>query len=323
MQSSTAIAIRALVMLIVLISVPLFAIFGKNLPDVVKGLLEGRGLVLGPAPGAEANPPLASPKPEANNPFAQSGPYRAAPEAGNPSASAGASLIPSSNPAMVGMGAPASGIVPGSSASLAGSLNPLAGPGGASLNGGTQNMPGSTVAGQIPTMQPAAEPNQFVSSAGPLSLAGSPPPSAPRAPTNSSGAQPASFLAAPEATALAPSEPASRDFNRSGLPANSPEESPYASKNNPIRDPAGQGALGTSDEKFRRAEMRLRELGATHYMLETWGPDNNRYRFVCKMAIGGNAEVNRYFQAIDDNPWQAMETVLRQVEDWRARPLPQ
>src|SRR5215471_11417697 len=46
MQSSTAIAIRALVMLIVLISVPLVAIFGKSLPDVLKGLLEGRTLVL-------------------------------------------------------------------------------------------------------------------------------------------------------------------------------------------------------------------------------------------------------------------------------------
>ncbi len=53
MQSSTAIAIRALVMLICLISIPLFAIFGKDLPQVVKGLIEGRGLVLGPAPGAK------------------------------------------------------------------------------------------------------------------------------------------------------------------------------------------------------------------------------------------------------------------------------
>ncbi len=78
MQSSTAIALRALVMLIVLISVPLFAIFGKNFPDVVKGLLEGRSLVLGPAPGGEANPPAAAPMAPASNPFAQSGPYRAA-----------------------------------------------------------------------------------------------------------------------------------------------------------------------------------------------------------------------------------------------------
>src|SRR2546425_1281481 len=49
MQSSTAIAFRALVMLICLITIPLFAIFGKDLPQVIKGLLEGRGLVLGPA----------------------------------------------------------------------------------------------------------------------------------------------------------------------------------------------------------------------------------------------------------------------------------
>ena len=79
MQSSTAIAMRALIMLIVLISVPLFAIFGKSLPDVVKGLLDGRGLVLGPAPGTET--PSAQNPPAASNPFAQSGPYRAAPEA--------------------------------------------------------------------------------------------------------------------------------------------------------------------------------------------------------------------------------------------------
>ena len=78
MQSSTAIAIRALVMLIVLISVPLFAIFGKNLPEVVKGVLEGRGLVLGPAP--VRNPPGQG-LPAANNPFAQSTPYRASTDA--------------------------------------------------------------------------------------------------------------------------------------------------------------------------------------------------------------------------------------------------
>src|SRR5947207_8837879 len=78
MQSSTAIAIRALIMLIVLISVPLFAIFGKNLPEVFKGLLEGRGLVLAPAPGVAGNPPGAMPIPVTSNPQGQSGPFRAA-----------------------------------------------------------------------------------------------------------------------------------------------------------------------------------------------------------------------------------------------------
>ncbi|HEY2759870.1 MAG TPA: hypothetical protein VGI75_03985, partial [Pirellulales bacterium] len=79
MQSSTAIAIRALIMLIVLISVPLFAIFGKNLPDVVKGLLEGRGLVLGPVPaavgGASPNPNLTA-SPPGGDALAQASPFR-------------------------------------------------------------------------------------------------------------------------------------------------------------------------------------------------------------------------------------------------------
>ncbi len=50
-------------------------------------------------------------------------------------------------------------------------------------------------------------------------------------------------------------------------------------------------------------------------MLETWGPDNNRYRFVCQMAVAGGAGMNRYFQAINDDPWRAMDAVLHQVED--------
>jgi hypothetical protein len=74
----------------------------------------------------------------------------------------------------------------------------------------------------------------------------------------------------------------------------------------------------TSDDRFRQAEQRLRELGATHYTLETWGPDNNRYRFVCKIAVGGNTGVNRYFQAIEDDPWQAMTKVVHEVEQLSA-----
>src|SRR5262249_32116511 len=77
MQSSTAIAFRALVMLIVLISVPLFAIFGKNLPEVVKGLMEGRGLVLGPPPGGPQSTDIAVQPRPSNIAGVQPGPFRA------------------------------------------------------------------------------------------------------------------------------------------------------------------------------------------------------------------------------------------------------
>jgi hypothetical protein len=93
---------------------------------------------------------------------------------------------------------------------------------------------------------------------------------------------------------------------------------PARASREPAR-PTGPGVPAADDEQFRWAEQRLRELGATHYLLETWGPDNNRYRFACKMALGGNTAVNRYFQAIDDDPWRAMESVLQQVEQWRAQ----
>jgi hypothetical protein len=72
--------------------------------------------------------------------------------------------------------------------------------------------------------------------------------------------------------------------------------------------------------QFRRMEQRLRELGATYYLLETWGSSGDRYRFFCKMAISGTADYNRnrIFQATAADPLHAMQDVLEQVEQWRS-----
>ncbi len=79
---------------------------------------------------------------------------------------------------------------------------------------------------------------------------------------------------------------------------------------------------GSGDDcttQFRRMEQRLRELGATYYLLETWGSSGDRYRFFCKMAISGTADYNRnrIFQATAADPLHAMQDVLEQVEQWR------
>jgi hypothetical protein len=76
--------------------------------------------------------------------------------------------------------------------------------------------------------------------------------------------------------------------------------------------------------QFRRMEQRLRELGATYYLLETWGSSGDRYRFFCKMALAGNADYNRnrIFQATAADPLRAMQDVLGQVEQWRAGSTP-
>jgi len=268
MQSSTAIAIRALVMLIVLISVPLFDIFGKNMPEVIKGLMEGRGLVLGPASGQNAASNLQAPA--QSNPFMQPAPYRASPDAGR-----GADLA--ANASSVDLRSP-------------------------------------------------------------------------RATTGPAAAQPASFQAASEAAPMGQDAVANRDLkqqppptdanstinrfdsgqprfgNAIDTPTSSPDQqltAPSAAHPNELATaPVALPAAGTNagDEKFRRAEMRLRELGATQYVLEAWGHDNSRYLFVCRMAVGGNPNVNQVFQATKTDPWDAMQDVLAQVEQWRSQP---
>ncbi|MBU4273672.1 MAG: hypothetical protein KKA28_17560 [Planctomycetes bacterium] len=68
---------------------------------------------------------------------------------------------------------------------------------------------------------------------------------------------------------------------------------------------------------FDDIQLRLRELGASYYLLESWGSQRQLYRFSCKMAVGDNADFTRYFEAADADPLQAMLRVLGQVETWR------
>jgi hypothetical protein len=71
-------------------------------------------------------------------------------------------------------------------------------------------------------------------------------------------------------------------------------------------------------DPFLRTQQRLQQLGATYYLLESWGGQQQLYRFYCKMAVGGNPNYTRYFEAIESDPLRAMSEVLGQVESWRA-----
>jgi hypothetical protein len=62
---------------------------------------------------------------------------------------------------------------------------------------------------------------------------------------------------------------------------------------------------------------RLQQLGATYYVLESWGNNELLYRFYCKMAVTENSDYTHCFEATDADPRQAMQSVLRQVESWR------
>jgi hypothetical protein len=85
----------------------------------------------------------------------------------------------------------------------------------------------------------------------------------------------------------------------------------------PTKPPATERG-STNGEAFNVVHDRLRQLGATYYLLESWGGQQQLYRFYCKMAVGGNSNYTRYFEAIDSDPLRAMSQVLQQVESWRS-----
>jgi hypothetical protein len=263
MQSSTAIAFRALIMLIFMICVPLVAIFGRDLPEVIKGLLDGRISVQVTEQNKVATTPAA---PQAvtppNNPFADAAPYRAGPA---PAAMPPAAIPAAATPNM----------------QTAGPVVPAA------------DFP----AGPAPAAVPAVG---FLPPAnGPASV---PPPSNPYSePSNPTANWPNIAAAQTPPDAFNP-----------------PQDARPAAASEPA-GPEGTAALTSGDNAFRQIGARLRELGAANYRLETWGAQNEQYRFECRMSIGGNIGVTQHFEAVEDDPLRAMENVLRQVDDWQRR----
>jgi hypothetical protein len=76
-------------------------------------------------------------------------------------------------------------------------------------------------------------------------------------------------------------------------------------------------AAGFPPGYFREAEQRLRQLGATYYLLETLEPQVSQYRFFCKVALGPKEDETLAFFATDPDPLAAMQQVVRQIEGWR------
>lgn len=116
-------------------------------------------------------------------------------------------------------------------------------------------------------------------------------------------------------------------------PAGQPDQAahvggPYAGAPAPLPSGSTAGAPmpGTADrmacpleptDPFKDMERRLRQHGATYYLLETWGQSGELYRFHCRMAVASNASYTRHFEATDRDALKAMSDVLAQVEAWR------
>ena len=96
-----------------------------------------------------------------------------------------------------------------------------------------------------------------------------------------------------------------------GSPPHEPAP-PAAGAASPLRQP----------ERFTQMERKLREYGATYYLLETWGKDGQSYRFHCRIAAGNDAKLSRHFEASNRDALEAMSEVLQRVAAWRAGRLP-
>jgi hypothetical protein len=135
-------------------------------------------------------------------------------------------------------------------------------------------------------------------------------------------AVPSSVLDGIEASSAASAPPRSETNSRDHPPLVSMawhDRGQGATDTPPLQDAMmrpGANALDAS-ASFQQVLDRLRDLGAVHYMLETWGNNAQRFRFHCEMALSNNPNYLRHFEAIDRDALQAMTQVLAEVEAWR------
>jgi hypothetical protein len=113
----------------------------------------------------------------------------------------------------------------------------------------------------------------------------------------------------------------------SGAIPSAPQQ-PFSYPTGPPAMPGHDGAASAANhatprtleqpDRFTVMERKLREYGATYYLLETWGNEGELYRFHCKMAVGNNPNYTRHFEATDRDALSAIGQVLQRVESWRA-----
>lgn len=273
-ESSTVVALRGLVMLGCLLLIPVAALWGGSVPELVKQLIQHHlGLETASASTAMTSAPPFAPGTAADP--ALSGP------GGVPAS------LPPLSPPVVQLGPQA---VPASAAALPPARLPQAAAPAA--------MPPAPALAQaqvtgIPAAVPAGN-----SAVVPVGY---------QAPAEPRPAEAFPREITPPARQTAPSV-----YQRKpGLvPVTLEEGLPPSPGPEPGKTP--------SAEPFQQIQNRLRQMGATYYLLESWGVQGDLYRFYCKMAVGGNANYTRYFEAVDSDPLRVMSKVLQDVETWRS-----
>lgn len=145
-------------------------------------------------------------------------------------------------------------------------------------------------------------------------------------PTTAAGiARTAPLWSAPPHTARSSGGPPTAAQSRAPRPLLKTDYTPPSIQFTPIRaDDRSDAPLASLErpaspnDSFARSERRLRELGATHYRLETWGARGEFYRCTCNIPVRPRSPAARHFESIEPAPSEAIDAVIRKVEHWRA-----
>lgn len=84
--------------------------------------------------------------------------------------------------------------------------------------------------------------------------------------------------------------------------------------------PKPAAPVAVDEELARQLEPHLsllRSLDAAEYTLENWGGDGQLYRFRCAVALGGNDDHTRQFEAVHADPLRAVHEVVGEVTSWQ------
>ena len=260
-QSSAAVACRAMVMVACLVGLFGAALFGTELPDLVKGLLAGHW----PAGTNTANQ-LASEAPPFSSPSSS---QRESWPADSPNNASG---------------------WPDRSQREATTVTDATGQAGPEVFHDVEMNGRPAAGGMAPVALPRGVPSTGAVQASYESWAGQP-----------SDKPGTSREAYPEVAAPPNVQPPARDVFQPNQP------SQVAMSPQPRQ----------TVDRFTYIQTRLRELGATYYLLESWGSDGQYFRFHCRMSVGGSQGYARHFEATESDALQAMARVLEEVESWR------
>jgi hypothetical protein len=99
------------------------------------------------------------------------------------------------------------------------------------------------------------------------------------------------------------------------------ESSAASASADPVADPRASAepqSASVNGSSWKRAVARLNALGIRDYQLQP-GERDGEFNFSCRFAARGNPRVIHRFEAESADPLDAVNQVLRQLDDWRAR----